>query len=230
MNSLDMAWSPMPGTSLSGNLVAPAEPPHASAHRIDARSIILDAVGEILRTTGRGVTEIEAAVALAGLTAAQVEVEFGSMDSLVIALVEQLCASVLEPLAQPPTQASFRIQLLAFSNRLVNAYSCSHLRGLYRVALTAAIRHIGTGPAFYQRGPGGLTAELARFIREAHDAGAIHAPNHFQLASHLVALLRADMDLSETGGSSSKAGDVSCAVEMFLSGVQTGEGDATADL
>lgn len=235
MNSFDMAWSPGTAKDLPVDLFIPDAPPvvhgmnHADERDDDMRLGILDAVANALRAAEHDITDMEPIVAMADLTVRQIGDEFGSMDELVIALVEQLCASVVEPLASQPTEASFEMQLHEFANRLVDAYASSHLRSLYRIALAAAIRHIGIGRAFYQRGPGGLTAELARFIRNAHEVGAIHAPDSFQLASHFVALLRADVDLSGTSVSPQKRRDVTRAIELFHSGIRTGERHAPTD-
>lgn len=235
MNSFDMVWSPGTATNLTAAPFIPDAPPvvhgmnHADERADDMRLRILNAVADALRAAGRDITDMEPIVAMADLTVRQIGDEFGCMDQLIIALVEQLCAPVVEPLARQPTEASFEMQLLEFSNRLVDAYASSHLRNLYRIALAAAIKHISIGRAFYQRGPGGLTAELARFIRDAHEVGAIHAPDSLQLASHFVALLRADVDLSGTSVSPQNRRDVTRVIELFHSGIRTGEKHAPTD-
>ncbi|MGH8177515.1 MAG: TetR/AcrR family transcriptional regulator C-terminal domain-containing protein [Steroidobacter sp.] len=143
---------------------------------------------------------------------------------------------MLEPLGRPPTETSFETQLLEFANRVADAYSFSHLRGLYRIALTDAVRHTGTGRIFYQRGPGLLTAELARFIHGAQRAGVIRNADSRQLASHFMALLRAGLDLADTFPSDMsnrpprKKGDVSRAMNLFYAGIRAGERDASTDL
>jgi hypothetical protein len=242
MNALDVAWTSGTAAGSPDGIVMPDGLPvaggmeHASGHNDDARARILDEAAEALRTAGSDITDIESVVAMMRRTTArQIDDEFGGMDGLVAALAEQLCASMLEPLDRPPTAASFKGQLLEFADRLVDAYSFSHLRGLYRIAVAAATRLADHGRTFYLHGPGLLTTELARFISDAHDAGLIRTGDSPRLANHLVALLRADMNLSDPAPSTRpnnsllRKGNVSRAIELFCSGIWAGENDASTD-
>ena len=236
MSSLDVASYPSNAAHLVAEVAAPDIQVVARERSDNPRSMILREVAEALRTAGNGVTDIETVVAMTQVSARRIADEFGSMNGLVIALAEQLSASMLEPLDRRPAETSFETQLFEFANRIADAYSFSHLRGLYRIALTDAVRNIGTGRTFYERGPGLLMAELARFIHRAQKAGVIRGADCHELASHFMALMRAGLDLSDIFPSDTsnrpprKEGDVSRIVSLFYTGIRTGESHVPAAL
>jgi len=190
---------------------------------IDMRRRILQEVSEALRSLGGQVTNIETVVGSTGIPADSIAKHFGGTKELFLALVEQLAATVLEPLRAPRPIAFFETQLREFACRVASACSSSDLQGLYRMALTDAVRQSGAARSFYQRGAGFVTAELARFLERGQRAGVIRDADCGQLASHLMALLRVDLDL---GGSRHEPGDGSQAIDLFLAGVGTGANSA----
>jgi hypothetical protein len=193
-------------------------------HNDDTRWRILQEVSEALRSLDGQVTNIETVVGLTRFSTDSISKQFGGTKELFLALVEQLAATVLEPLRAPRPMAVFETQLREFASRVASVYSSSNLQGLYRMALTDAVRKNGSARLFYQLGPGLVTAELARFLEDGRRAGVIRAADCGQLASHLMALLRVNLDLS---GSSYEPGDGSQAVDLFLAGVGTGANSAS---
>ena len=196
------------------------------------RHTILSEVADALRAADSGVRSIEAVIATTDLGAQEIADAFGNTHGLVIALAEMLAASMLEPLEGSTTAASFRPKLIAFGHRVTNVYSAAQLKRLYRIALTEVIRNTGIGRDFYKHGPGLLTAELARFFEAARAAGIVLEEDSHALASHLLALLRASFDLSDTfpsdgsKDSSHDQGDVSQIVDLFCAGIHTGAQNA----
>lgn len=209
----------------------------AAANR---RYTILSEAADALRVADSGITSIEAVIATTDLSSQEIADAFGSNRGLVIALAEMLAASMLEPLEGCTTVASFRQKLLAFGHRVTNEHSASQLKSLYRIALTEVIRNTGIGRDFYRHGPGLLTDGLARFFKDAQTAGIVLEEDCHALASHLLALLRASFDLSDTFPSdmskgtskelSYEQGDVPQIVDLFCAGIHTGAQNAHAAL
>ena len=71
----------------------------------------------------------------------EVTAEFGSMHGLILEMVSDLSAAIVQPLERQVTDRTVRDVLIEFGNRFANAYSVSHLVALYRIALTEATRH-----------------------------------------------------------------------------------------
>lgn len=196
------------------------------------RYAILNEVADALRAADGNVTSIEAAIAATDLGTQEIAAAFGNNRALVIALAEMLAGSLMEPLEGVTTAASFRHKLLAVGHRVTNEHTVSQLKSLYRIALTEVIRNTGIGPEFYKRGPGSLTAGLARFFEDAQAAGIVGEDDSRYLASHFLALLRAGFDLSDTfppdrsTDLSNTQGDVSRIVDLFCAGIHTGARNA----
>lgn len=194
------------------------------------RASILAEVVQAMRTGDGLATDIESVIARTTLSVGQVEDEFDGLHDLILAMVGQLSALMCSPLEHPPTRLNFRQNLLAFGESVANVYSYSHLPMLYRIALTEAIRRTGLGPDFYRIGPGQVADRLADYLGQAKAAGAFASSADTRpLASHFMALLRAQLDLSDTfpNDRTNKLdrGDpaVAEAVEMFCNGIKTGK-------
>ena len=103
----------------------------------------------------------------------------------------------------PGRKEEFLPRLLQFGQGLAEAYSFSHLRGLYRIAITESIRHSGLGRKFYELGPNVLTQRLASFLEEAQQAGAIGPVDSRLAAEHFLSLVRVGLDLIDRSSNSS---------------------------
>ena len=208
-------------------------PPMSAANR---RHAILIEVANALRTASSGTTNIQAVIAATTISPQEIVHEFGDSSGLMIALAKMLATSMLEPLDDCTTEASFQQKLLAFGNRVTDEHLASQLKCLYRIALTEVIRNTGIGLHVYKHGLGLVTAELARFFRGAQAAGIVLEEDSLHLASHFMALLRANLDLSGASppapskAVSREPKDVSRIIELFCVGIQSGANDACAVL
>lgn len=206
--------------------------PQAAAE--NRRSAILSQVADALRCAGRGVSSMQAVVATARISPQDIVDEFGSTRGLFIALAKSVSASMLEPLDHGTTDASFQHKLHAFAHRVTDEKSASQLRCLYRIALTEVIRNNGIDRDFHQHGPGQVTAGLARFFKTSKEDGIALEEDSRQLASHLMALLRAHLDLFDalpagaSNGPSRRRGNVTRTIELFCAGIQMEANDADA--
>jgi AcrR family transcriptional regulator len=211
-----------PMQSSSFNMLVPSD----AAQR---RHAILGEVADALRTANSAITNIEAVIATTKFSSQHVADAFGGTRGLFIALVERIAGAMLEPLADDAAGTSFQQKLLAFAHRVVHEYSAPQVQSLYRIALTEVIRNTGIGFDFYKHGPGLVTAGLARFFEAAQAAGIVLEVDSRQLASHFMALLRADLEVPDaSSGPLRVRGDMTRIVELFCAGIQSEVEDARA--
>ena len=200
------------------------------------RNAILIEVANALRAAGSDITNIQTVIAATTVSPQEIVDEFGDLGRFMIALVEALATSMLEPLDDCSTEASFQQKLLAFGNRVTGEHVAPQLKCLYRIALTEVIRNTGVGMSFYKHGLGLVTTELARFFRCSQAAGIVLEEDSRHLASHFMALLRANLDLpGALPPAASRAAargpkDVSRIIDLFCAGIQSGAHDACAVL
>ena len=95
-----------------------------------AKRDIISKVANVLRDDRATVTHIEPAVAKAGVDWDEVTAEFGSMHGLILEMVSDLSAAIVQPLERQVTDRTVRDVLIEFGNRFANAYSVSHLVAL----------------------------------------------------------------------------------------------------
>lgn len=200
----------------------------ASMTAVNRRHAILKEVADALQAaSGRSITNIQGVIAATTIASQEIVDEFGDSSGLMRALADMLAKSMLEPLDECTTEASFQQKLLAFADRVTDEHLALQLRCLYRIALTEVIRNTGTGMHFYKHGLGLVTAELARFFKGAQASGIVLEEDSRHLASHFMALLRANLDLSGTWPPAASketprpAKDVSRIIELFCVGIQS---------
>jgi hypothetical protein len=102
------------------------------------------------------------------------------------------------------------------------------LRALYRIAITESIRHTGLGRDFYEIGPRRVEQCLADFLQRAQTEGTLRGADPCLLASHLLSLLRANVDAIDTfpedlaSSPTSRGAYVQNAVDLFCDGIDKG--------
>lgn len=189
--------------------------------RLDYEREAIDQIKKGLQALGGEVTDIESVIAQTSLSKGQVLECFGSMHSVVIALVESLAAEMSAPLKVAATIPPLREILHQFGSRITMEDYKWQLNGLYRIALTESIRNREIGEEFYRRGPGLLTNKLSDLIKRYQSEGEVRDGDSYILASQFMALLRLNLDPCEETDADGHS-DVSKIVDMFCSGVQTG--------
>lgn len=195
-----------------------------AAGRPDSPGAMTAKLVTVLGHSTGATTNIESVIAAAGISERQIVMQFGSNRELVLALVSQLSDAMLEGLHPAATAAELRQRLLEFGERVSEFYG-SYLRGLYRIAITESIRHTGLGRDFYDAGPGRLTQRLAHFLQSAQVEGVLGTGNPHLLASHLLASLRANLDIADTflpAASPVANASVPNVVDLFLGGINEG--------
>jgi len=192
------------------------------------RDFIIQKVAEVLCEERATATNIETAVAKAGVDRDEVKATFGSMQGLILEMVSDLSDALIEPLEDHVADRAVRDVLIEFGNRLANSYSFSHLIALYRIVLTEATRHSGVGREFFERGPGKLEVCLAQYLEYAAGRfNELRINNPKCVADNFLSLLGDNLELSDamTATRSSSAKDrgdaVIEAVELLCRGIVT---------
>jgi len=163
-----------------------------------ARATIMADIATALRNSNGHATNIQSAIAATNTSASEIATEFGGNRELMLALVAQLSETMCAPLSTGAATADLRQRLLDFGRCVTDIYANSHLRTLYRIAITESIRHTGLARDFYDIGPGHLARCLADFLHIAQRNGEIGSADPHLLASHLLAALRANLDVADT--------------------------------
>ena len=191
-----------------------------------SRASIMAELAAALRDSNGNVTNIESAIANTGISAQEISTTFGGNRQLMLAMVRELSDSMCAPLSSA-SAADLRQRLLDFGQHVTRIYATSHLRALYRIAITESIRHTGLGRDFYEVGPGRLTQCLADFLQLAQRKGALGDADPHLLASHFLSSLRAHLDVADTfsPGLATTAGGgyVGHVVDLFFDGVTGGK-------
>lgn len=182
-----------------------------------SRATIMQEVAKVLRDTDAS-TNIESAVLRSSVSMQEVADTFGSSRDLLLAMVAELSEVMSASLAADSMQLGLRERLIEFGQCVADIYATSHLRNLYRIAITESIRHTGLGRDFYDAGPGRLAQHLAAFLAAAQTAGELRRADPHLLASHFLSLLRASVDLVEFCPRD-LAADVFAVVDVFCDGV-----------
>jgi hypothetical protein len=162
-----------------------------------SRATIMAELATILRYSNGSTTNIESAIAETTASAQQIVAMFGSNRELIVAMICELSDSMSAPLSDA-TGSELRGRLLDFGQCVTDIYATSHLRALYRIAITESIRHTGLGRDFYNAGPGRLSRRLADFLRSAQAEGTLGAGDPNLLADHFLSSLRANLDIADT--------------------------------
>ena len=192
-----------------------------------SRTAIIANLAIALRDSDASTTNIECVIAKREISPQDISAAFGGTRQLLIAMISDLSDAMSAPLIGS-SDVHWRQRLIEFGERVTEIYATSHLRALYRIAITESIRHTGLGCDFYKAGPGQLTQRLADFLQIAQTEGALRAADAHLLASHLLALLRNNLDEADTVSNelattaSARAEYVKSAVDLFCHGIHAG--------
>jgi hypothetical protein len=194
-----------------------------------SRATIMAELATALRRSNVDATNIESAIAKTSFSAQEISATFGGNRELIVAMVSELSDSMSAPLTTSSTKSDVGQRLIDFGQRVTDIYASSHLRAVYRIAITESSRHTGLGRDFYGAGPGRLTQHLTEYLQGAQAEGVIGPGDPHLLADHFLSSLRANLDLADTfsnGVVTSPAAQstyVRNVVELFFHGITEGE-------
>jgi transcriptional repressor AefR-like protein len=194
-----------------------------------SRATIMAKLATVLRDCDASITNIESAIAKAGVSVQEISARFGGPRELILALASELSDSMSALLTTDSTKPGLRQRLLEFGQCVTDIYVTSHWGALYRIAVTESIRHTDLGRDFHEVGPGRLTRRLADFLRIAQAEGALGSADPHLLASHFLSPLRAILDVAATFSHDLATSPVACSahvrnvVDLFCRGINRGK-------
>jgi len=197
----------------------------ASSHS-PSRNWIMSRLATELRNSVGSITNIESAIASTAISAQDIATNFGGNRQLLLAMVRELSDTMCAPLDNDSAILDVRQRLFEFGQRVTDIYATSHLRSLYRIAITESSRHTGLGRDFHEAGPGHLTQRLGSFLQTAQAEGAIRPLDPHLLASLFLASLRVHLDIADTFSRASRPvadpASVQSVVDLFVDGIDGG--------
>jgi AcrR family transcriptional regulator len=195
--------------------------------RSSARDSIVSQLAAVLRNSAGTTTNIESAITSTHVSPQDIAANFGGNRELLLAMVRELSESMCAPLDSDALKLDLRQRLFEFGQRVTDTYASSHLRSLYRIAITESIRHTGLGRDFYEAGPGHLTQRLEAFLVAAQAKGAIRPLDPHLLAGQFLASLRVHLDIADTFSRASRPvadpASVHSVVDLFVAGIDGGK-------
>lgn len=196
-----------------------------SERSTDRRDALLKAAAEIFFEQGYAATSIDSIIERAGGSKRNIYSEFGNKQGLFSAIVTQSADKALSTLILDEDR-DLRQTLSSFGRRLMDIYMSPTLIGIYRIAVTEAIRFPDLVKSFYEQGPGRAESRLAEVLASAGQRGEIRADDCSRAAGHFVGMIRDNLHLQVVLGlrpapsASEVDAAVESAVEIFLNGVR----------
>ena len=193
------------------------------------REALLQAAAEVFFEQGYVATSIDAIIDRAGGSKRNIYSEFGSKEGLFAAIVTSSADTALSTLAMDEIDGrSLRDTLTAFGQHLMDIYMSPTVIGVYRIAVTEAVRFPDLVRSFYEQGPGRAASQLAEVLELAKQKGEIRTDDCQRAAGHFVGMIRDNLHLQVVLGLRPPPSDkerqkaVESAVEIFLNGVRSG--------
>ena len=200
-----------------------------SGRPISRREALLQAAAEVFFEQGYVATSIDAIIDRAGGSKRNIYSEFGSKEGLFAAIVTSSADTALSTLSMDEIEGrSLRETLTAFGQHLMNIYMSPTVIGVYRIAVTEAIRFPDLVRSFYEQGPGRAASQLAEVLELAKKRGEIRTDDCQCAAGHFVGMIRDNLHLQVVLGLRPPPSEtemrkaVASAVEIFLNGVRSG--------
>jgi hypothetical protein len=171
--------------------MAPSGEEHCevSGEAANRRATIIAKVAAVMSDPDAHITNIESAIAKAGVSLQEISLRFGGTRALILAMTSELTNMMSVPLAALSVSMGLKECLLSFGEHVAELCATSHWRGLFRIAVTESIRQTGLAREFHEVGPGRLTQRLAAVLHIAREEGALVSGDPHLLASHFLAPL-----------------------------------------
>jgi AcrR family transcriptional regulator len=193
------------------------------------REALLQAAAEVFFEQGYVAASIDAIIERAGGSKRNIYNEFGSKEGLFAAIVTSSADTALSTLEIEEIKGrDLRETLTAFGQHLMDIYMSPTVIGVYRIAVTEAIRFPDLVRSFYEQGPGRAASQLAEVLELAKERGEIRTDDCLCAAGHFVGMIRDNLHLQVILGLRPPPSDkerqkaVESAVEIFLNGVRSG--------
>ncbi len=165
--------------------------PDALSEKVQA---ILHAGARVFLQSGYGSASMDAIATEANVSKQTVYSHFGAKDALFEAIIENKCAELLRPAFESlaPTKDP-ALNLKAVASRFIAVILASSSTALFRVIVAESGRFPELAEAFYRAGPETAVKNLAGYLKELDNAGALSIEDATASAQQFFALLRGDL-------------------------------------
>lgn len=202
----------------------------------DRRNLILRAAGELFIAKGYSGVTMEDVLTEVGGSKATLYRHFTDKAELFQAAVEALCDEWSKPVHTfTAPSADLAETLTALGGHFAALVLTPQAIALHRLVTAEAERMPGVGRAFFEHGPAAGQAVLAKYLRQARDAGEIEVADLVRAAAQLYQAMLGDAQMRLLTNSPQKPDDaeiresISVAVRVFLHGTATTSPSAAAD-
>ena len=193
--------------------------PNARAER--RRTALLDAARTVFVERGYAEATLDDVIARAGGSRATLYKQFGGKEGLFAAVIGEICAGMVAPLADARAHRPPEDALLAFGRSFMASLMAPDSLALYRAVIGNAQQVPGLATAVYRSGPIVAAERLAAFLRQWQGLGLIDLADPDLAARHFLEMVKGDLHFRALVGVDrpSQQEIVSCvksAVELFM--------------
>jgi TetR/AcrR family transcriptional repressor of mexJK operon len=154
-----------------------AHPAHAT-HAARTRGAIVRTAADLFLRRGYAGTSMDMIAAEAGVARQTIYNQFESKEALFRAIFSELADEAMMPLAVAARKgSSVRATLLRLARSSIERIMCPSRLALHRLVVAEAANFPDLGRAVYDVGAARVVAQLAQFLRQQTELGALDVPN-----------------------------------------------------
>ena len=157
------------------------------------RVALLDAAREVFVERGYAEATLNDVIARSGGSRATLYKQFGGKDGLFAAVIGEICARMVAPLAGAKDDRDPEDVLLAFGHSFMAALMAPDGLALYRAVIGNAQQAPDLANAVYRSGPVAAADHLAAFLRQWKDLGLVDLHNPDLAARHFLEMVKGDL-------------------------------------
>ena len=189
------------------------------------RTALLESARAVFVERGYGEATLDDVIARAGGSRATLYKQFGGKEGLFAAVIADICARIVAPLADADDRAPEEV-LLAFGRSFMAALMAPDGLALYRAVIGNSHHAPELAMAVYRSGPAAAAEHLAFYLRRWGDLGLIEVTNPDLAARHFLEMVKGDLHFRAlirfAPPSEAEMDDcVRSAVRLFIDAVQT---------
>jgi TetR/AcrR family transcriptional repressor of mexJK operon len=181
---------------------------------------IIEAAARVFLDRGYGAASMDAIAVEAGVSKQTVYSHFGAKDALFGAIVEGKCNELLASVSLPPVTGQDHGEALRqIATRFLDTVLASPSMALFRVVVAESSRFPELADVFYRAGPAVAIDNLAAYLEELDEKGALKIADATSSARLFYAMLRGDLYLRRLLGLASEpaAGEIDAVVDEVIS-------------
>ena len=168
---------------------APTKNPRAERRRV----ALLDAARDVFVERGYAEATLDDVIARAGGSRATLYKQFGGKDGLFAAVIGEICARMVAPLADGKDDSEPEDVLLAFGRSFMAALMAPDGLALYRAVIGSAQQAPELAKAVYRSGPVAAADRLSAFLRQWKDLGLVDLHDPDLAARHFLEMVKGDL-------------------------------------